>query len=77
MSRGLSLGRWVDHADAKAIMEKPVGRDQPCESIPEYEDVTCHMDGAKWRVKKDRDQMVAAMPRRCHDEILVRGPNTG
>jgi len=64
MSRWWSLGWWVDNADAKAIMEKPVGRDQPGEIISEYQDMACHMDGAKRRVKKDRSQMLAAMLRR-------------
>ena len=64
MSRWWSMGWWVDKADAKAILEKPVGRDQPGEIIPEYQDVASHMDGAKCRVNKDLNQMVAAMPRR-------------
>ncbi len=34
VSSWLSMGWWVDNADAKAKVEKPVGRDQPGEIIP-------------------------------------------
>jgi hypothetical protein len=54
----------VGNADMKTIVEESISGDQPREIIAEYEDVACHMDGAAWRVKKDRNQMPEAMPRR-------------
>ena len=54
----------ISNADMKAIVEESVGCDQPCEIVSEYECVACHMDGAIWRVNKDRNQMPKAMLRR-------------
>ena len=60
----LNVTRGVDKADMEAILDEPVGGDQPCEIVPEYESVASHMDGATWRVNKDRNQIPEAMLRR-------------
>ena len=54
----------VDKADVEAIVEQPVGSDQPGEIVSQYQDVACHMEGATGRVNKDRNQMPEAMLRR-------------
>lgn len=77
MIRWLKALMGVGNADMKAIVEEPIRGDQPREIISEYEGVACHMDGAAWRVKKDRNQMPEAMLRRWNDETRVRGPKTG
>lgn len=57
----LSAVRGVDKADMKAIVNESVSRHQPGKIVSEYNRVACHMDGATWRVNKDRIHMPAAM----------------
>jgi len=67
----------INNADVKAILEQSIGGDQPREIVSEYQDVACHMDGAKCRVKNDRNQIPVAMLKRWNEETRVRGPKTG
>ena len=67
----------VDNADVIAIVKQPVGGDYPGEVVPKYQDVACHTDGTKCRVKKDLNQIPEAMLRRWNDETRVLGPKTG
>ena len=64
MTRCLSLSWDVYQADVKAIVDQPVGGDQPGEIVSQYQNMACHMEGATGRVKKDLNQMPAAMLRR-------------
>ena len=64
MAGWLSLDWGVHQADLKAIVNQPVCGNQPGEIVSQYQDMACHMEGATGRVKKDLNQIPAAMLRR-------------